>query len=47
LFGPVSVVAVPEMDDEFGFITEVISEAEFKEKVGQLEGVINMIRVQD
>lgn len=47
VFGKVAVVEVPELRGEFGFVTGVITEAEFKEKAGRLAGVLNMIRIQD
>jgi len=46
MFGKVKVVTVPGLENEFGFITEEITEAEYKAKAEQLGTVINMIRVR-
>lgn len=46
LFGNVGVVDAG-IDNEFGFISEVMSEKELKEKTDKLGGVISMIRVED
>lgn len=46
LFGTVKVVEVPQLKDEFGFVTEVLSEKEYKEKVAHFDNIINMIRIK-
>lgn len=45
-FGNVKVVAVPELNDEFGFITEKMAERDFDEKAAKLPGIITRIRVR-
>ena len=46
IFGTVQPVVLPELEGEFGFITEVISEAEYKAKAERLGSVISMIRLR-
>lgn len=46
IFGTVKVITVPELAGEFGFTTEVISEAEYKAKAAKLGTVINRIRIR-
>lgn len=46
VFGKVMTVTVPEVNGEFGFVTDIMSEADYSEKVKNLEGVIQMIRVE-
>ena len=46
VFGNIKIVTVPDLEEEFGFVTEEISEAEYKVKAEQLGTVINMIRVR-
>lgn len=46
IFGTVQPVVLPELEDEFGFVTEVISEAEYKAKAERLGSVISMIRLR-
>ena len=46
IFGTVQPVVLPEVADEFGFITEVISEAEYKAKAERLGSVVAMIRLR-
>ena len=46
IFGTVQPVVVPELSGEFGFITEVMSEAEYKAKAKRLGTVIHMIRIR-
>lgn len=47
LFGKVEVITVEELKGEFGFITDSITEAEYKEKAEKLNGILNMIRLED
>lgn len=47
LFGNVEVITVEDLKDEFGFVTEIMTEAEYKEKASQLAGILNMIRLED
>lgn len=46
IFGPVEFVQVEELPEEYGFITEVITEAQYQEKAKELGTVISMIRVR-
>lgn len=45
-FGDVETVTMPELTGEFGFVTGVLSEAEFEEKRKSLGTVISRIRVR-
>ncbi len=45
LFGFSDIIEV--MEDEFGFLTQVMTEAEFKEKAGKLPEMIDRIRVEE
>lgn len=47
LFGTVKVVEVPELEGEFGFVTGVMSEAQYKAKAAELGTVISMIRIRN
>lgn len=47
VFGKVEVINVPEYGNEFGIITEVMSEKEYKEKAEQVEGIITRIRIEE
>lgn len=47
LFGNVEVVKVKGLDAEFGFITEAMSEADYKAKAEKCDYIINMIRIED
>lgn len=46
LFGTVEEVKVVGLEDEFAFLTPVISEEELKEKREKLAGVLNIIRIR-
>ena len=45
-FKNVEIVRIPEADDEFGFITEVMTEKEFAEKTSSIGEVLNRIRLK-
>ncbi len=45
VFGTVQTVEIEEIAGEFGFVTRVLSEAEFAEKAGQIDGILNRIRI--
>ena len=47
LFGPVRIVTVPELDGEFGFVTEVMTEGEYRKKSEELPGILHMIRIEE
>lgn len=46
IFGKAEPIVLPELKGEFGFITEVMSEAAYEEKAKQYGEVINRIRVR-
>jgi homoserine dehydrogenase len=46
IFGKAELVVLPEMTEEFGFVTEVMTEAAYEEKAKQYGEVINRIRVR-
>ena len=46
VFGKVQALSVPELPDEFAFITEKMTEGSYKEKVAQFDNVLSMIRVR-
>ena len=45
LFGEVETVAADGTEDDFGFVTGLIEERVFAEKIAGLDGVLNRIRV--
>ncbi|MFI3214146.1 MAG: homoserine dehydrogenase [Eubacteriales bacterium] len=45
VFGDIEFVQA--VDGEFGFVTEVMSEADFEEKAAKLEGLITRIRIEE
>ena len=47
VFGTVQVVAVDELEGEFGIVTDVMSEGEYKEKSAQIDGILHMIRIEE
>ena len=46
-FGPVSIVKVDGLNDEFGFVTEEMTEGSYKEKSVEFPGIIHMIRIEE
>lgn len=46
VFGKVQAVSVPELADEFAIVTDVMKEAEYREKAARLDGVLSMIRAR-
>lgn len=46
-FGKVSVVEVESLPKEFGFITDIMTEAEYKEKSAKCNNILNMIRIEE
>ncbi|MDY3917914.1 MAG: homoserine dehydrogenase [Candidatus Limivivens sp.] len=46
IFGTIKPVILPDMEGEYGFVTEVISEAQFKAMAERLGTVISRIRVR-
>ena len=47
LFGEIKVLQVEGLDQEFGFVTPVMTENAFEEKAAALGGVITRIRMED
>lgn len=47
VFGPVQKVTVDELNDEFGIVTEVMTEGEYQKKSSQINGILHMIRIED
>lgn len=46
-FGPVQVVNVTELNDEFGFVTDMMTEREYQKNAEKFADIIHMIRVED
>lgn len=46
VFGKVELVKIEELDHEFAFITDVISEQKYEENAAKLEGIITRIRME-
>lgn len=46
-FGNVKFVEVPELKDEFGFVTESMKEEKYKVLAGAYPGILHMIRIED
>ena len=46
VFGNVQPYGVADVADEFGFLTEEMTEKEFREKAARVEGVISRIRAR-
>lgn len=47
IFGPVQIVRAPGLEDEFGFVTEKMSEGSYEEKAERLGNILHMIRVEE
>lgn len=47
LFGKIEIIQIADLENEFGFVTEVLTEAEFKDKSEKCEGILNRIRLED
>lgn len=47
IFGKVEVITVPDLTNEFGFITEVLTEAQYKEMANNCQDILNRIRIED
>lgn len=47
LFGPVQVVKVPALENEFGFVTEVMTEGDYRKKAEELPEILHMIRIEE
>ena len=46
LFGEVQVVKVPALENEFGFMTEVMTEGDYRKKAEELPEILHMIRME-
>ena len=46
VFGNIQIVEVPELADEFAFVTEAMSEADYKEKAEALQNVLGRLRIR-
>ncbi|HIX28950.1 MAG TPA: homoserine dehydrogenase [Candidatus Blautia stercoravium] len=46
IFPNLQTVSVPGLEEEFGFVTECISEEEFAKKAEGLEGIVSRIRIR-
>ena len=47
LFGNVSFIRADGVGDEFGFVTDVMTEGEYAKKAEQAEGILHMIRIEE
>ena len=47
LFGEVQVVKVPALENEFGFMTEVMTEGDYRKKAEELPEILHMIRIEE
>ena len=47
IFGSVKIVKISELAEEFGFVTEEMSEGEYAEKAEKTEGILHMIRIEE
>lgn len=47
VFGEVQLVAVPDLENEFGFITSILTEASYQDRAANCQGIINRIRIED
>ena len=46
LFGPVDIVTVPGLTEEFAFVTGMITERSFRERAEEMDGVLSRIRAR-
>lgn len=46
VFGPVDIVTVPGLSDEFAFVTDMLTERSFREKAEKTEGILSRIRAR-
>lgn len=46
-FGPIQIVKVEGLENEFGFVTEMLSEGVYKENAKDFPGILHMIRIED
>ncbi len=46
LFGPVDVVTVPGLTEEFAFVTGMVTERSFRERAEKMDGILSRIRAK-
>lgn len=46
-FGPVEIVQVEELEQEFGFVTEEMTEGAYVEQAKEFPGILHMIRIEE
>ena len=46
VFGPIDTVTVDGLENEFGFVTQVMSEEKYNENAMEFPGILHMIRVE-
>ena len=46
-FGLIRIVQAESLDEEFGFLTEVMTEGEYAKCAEEFPGILHMIRVQE
>ena len=46
LFGPVDIVTVPGLTEEFAFVTGMITESSFRERAEKMDGILSRIRAR-
>lgn len=46
VFGQVRIISLPELNDEFAVVTDVITEQKYEEGSAQLDGIITRIRME-
>lgn len=47
VFKNVEIISLPELPNEFAFVTEAMSEKEYCEKSNQVSGIKSMIRIEE
>lgn len=45
-FGPIEIIKVDGLDGEFGFVTGVMSEGEYRKHAAEFPGILHMIRIE-
>ncbi|MEJ8734851.1 homoserine dehydrogenase [Mediterraneibacter sp. ICN-202921] len=46
-FGLIRLVKVKELEDEFGFVTEAMTEGEYSKNAAEFPGILHMIRIEE
>lgn len=47
VFGRVQLIQIPELDEEFGIVTEMMTEKEFQENASKFDNMITRIRIEE